>query len=95
MILVNVVMLHSPVMSCCRLTCVTETTTEHTDSFSTRVFQATDTIPNAKLMNFGSKHCSELWPNDRAPEILCLSFAANTVSLSNVTVYTRLLIFDS
>ena len=72
MILVDVVFLHSAVTSGCRLSSemsMTETTPENTESFSTRAFQATASIPNAEFTNFASKHCSEWWHNDRAPRV--------------------------
>ena len=119
MILVDVVFLHSAVLSCLALSCLvlsclvlwtgqhsygvkrsgvtsgcrlpsemsmTETTPENTESFSTRAFQATASIPNAEFTNFASKHCSEWWHNDHAPGAPCQSFAANTVSLF-ISVY--------
>ena len=58
MILVDVVFLHSAVTSGCRLSSemsMTETTPENTESFSTRAFQATASIPNAEFTNFASK----------------------------------------
>ena len=67
MILVDVVFLHSAVTSGCRLSSemsMTEITPENTESFSTRAFQATASIPNAEFTNFASKHCSEWWHND-------------------------------
>ena len=70
MILVDVVFLHSAVTSGCRLSSemsMTVTTAENTESFSTRAFQATASIPNAEFTNFSRKHCSEWWHNDRAP----------------------------
>ena len=93
MILVNVVMLHSAVISCCRLSCVTETTPEHTDSFSTRAFQATDTIPNAKFMNFGSKiaqSCDQTFVHPKS----CVYRLRQILYCFLMSLYTRLL-FDS
>ena len=60
----------------------------------TRVFEATASIPNAEFTKFVSKHCSEWWPNDRAPGALCMSFAANAVSLSYSSIRTHLFTSD-
>ena len=92
MILVDVVFLHSSVTYGCWLSSemsMTVTSPGNTESFSTRAFQATASIPNAEFTNFASKHCSEWWHNDRAPGAPCQSFAANTVSLSYFSICTR------
>ena len=68
---------------------MTVTTPENTESFSTRAFQATASIPNAEFTNFARKHCSEWWHDDRARGAPWQSFAANTVSLSYFSICTR------
>ena len=60
---------------------MTKTTPENAESFSTRLSRRLPSMHNAECSNFVSKHCSEWWPNDRAPGALCMSFAASTISL--------------